>query len=77
MSNDETRLKKYVDRYFRRYNGIKGQPWPTVRRAAKSLRWSMAKVQDVVEGCGEGLHLESYFTRPPEELGEHFVTTGY
>lgn len=73
---DEERLKRYVERHFRKWNGIGPRyPFPTVRRTAKSLRWSMAKVQDVVEGCGEGLMLTSYFTRPAQPLADHFVET--
>ena len=74
--NDEQRLMRYVERHFRRNNGHNTMyPFPTVRKASKSLRWSMARVVDTVEGCGEGIMLTSYFTRPESPIGEHFVET--
>ena len=74
MGKDEKKLADYVRRWHKRNNGKVCEPWPTVRLAAKSMRWSMKRVEETVEGCGEGLMLESYFTAPPEPLADHFVT---
>lgn len=73
---DEDRLYWYAERHFQRHNGKNMAPWPTVRKASKALRWSQAKVVEVIEGCGTGdMFLSSYFVRPPDPIAEHFVET--
>lgn len=64
--NTHDRVQGYVRRYFKRH-----AQWPTVRHISKALCMRQGEVeQEAQEGP---LMLTSYFVRPPDPLGEHFV----
>lgn len=66
---DAQRLGAYVAGFFGRHRREK---WPTVRQAARALRWTQVHVEEVVEGDGDGrLLLSMYDIRDP--LGDWFV----
>jgi hypothetical protein len=66
---DAQRLGAYVAGFFGRHRREK---WPTVRQAARALRWTQVRVEEVVEGSSDGrLMLSMYSTRDP--LGDWFV----
>lgn len=68
---DHERLALYVERYFRRRSATQ---WPTVREAAKALRWSVERVESAVEGDPDGLLALTYYNVAwSVPLGDKFV----
>jgi hypothetical protein len=69
--NDSARLSRYVEGVFTRSGSTE---WPTVRKAARSLGWTLTRVEDAVEGDPDAnLFLSSYFAKPEPPLAEHFI----
>ncbi len=68
---DHQRLSLYVERFFARSGNTE---WPTVRQAARALRWRMERVEATCDGDPESeLFLSSYHAYPEPTLAEHFV----
>lgn len=68
---DHYELARYAERFFRRHEKT---AWPTVRQAARALRWSYERVRDAAEGDPESkLMLTAYNTQPEQPLAAHFV----
>jgi hypothetical protein len=66
---DHEYVWRYVERFFAAHSRTE---WPTVRRVARSLRWTQQRVSDAVDGDPDGrTFLSSYQGEYP--LGEHFV----
>jgi hypothetical protein len=66
---DAQKLGAYVAGFFGRHRREK---WPTIRQAARALRWTQVRVEEVVEGNSDGrLMLSMYDLRDP--LGDWFV----
>ena len=70
MMRDPQRLGIYAERFLQRHAMTE---FPTVARAAKSLRWPQARVEQACEDSGYVLALTAYYTVTPQTLGEHFV----
>lgn len=65
---DADTLFAYVERFFRRSAWTE---WPTVRRAARTLKWPQARVADAIAGDAMArMFMTSVFNR---ELGNQFV----
>lgn len=58
--------------YVRRYCGRKPGEYPTVRQAARALNVGQRDIESAVDDH-EDLELTSYFTNPPQLLGDHFI----
>jgi hypothetical protein len=70
---DHARLRAYAERFFQRSGRTK---FPTVRRAAKSLGWTQARVEKAAEGDPDGaLMMTQFNTGKQEPLAERFVET--
>lgn len=65
-------LTSYVHARFRRTGGIRGECWPTIRQAAKGLRWSQARVEQAIEDA-EHLDTQAYYCHPPQPRHEHEI----
>lgn len=67
---DAQRLGAYVASFFGRHRREK---WPTVRQAARALRWTQEHVEEIAndEAYGGRLMLSSFFFDDP--IGDHFV----
>lgn len=65
--NDMERLVRYAERYY-----AKNRDWPTVRRAAQSLKLKQSDVVQLTDD-GDELCLDSYFVNPPLPVAESFV----
>lgn len=68
---DHLRLSQYVEEFFRRSGNT---DWPTVRQAARALRWSYRRVEQACDDEPDGqLFTSSYYTTPETPFGEHFI----
>jgi hypothetical protein len=68
---DPQKLSRYVEQVFAESGKTR---WPTVRQAARAMRWTQTRVEATCDGDpDEELFLSSYYTAVPEPLGEHFV----
>lgn len=64
-------LAQYAERFFRR---SKKTAWPTVRQAARALRWTYERVENTIEGDPESkLMLTAYNSSSEPSLGHQFV----
>jgi hypothetical protein len=68
---DHDRLALYTARYFARH---RRERWPTVRQAARSLRWTIPRTIGAVAGDPhDRMYETSYYTYPEPPLGEHYI----
>lgn len=66
---DAQRLGAYVAGFFGRHRREK---WPTIRQAARALRWTQVRVEEVVEGSRDGRLMLSMYSLQ-DSLGDWFV----
>lgn len=67
--NDHARLLAYVDRFVAKHGF-----WPRAGRAARALGWSVARVEDAVEGDPScRLYSTSFHTFHGYPFADHFI----
>lgn len=70
--DDYGRLHAYVERFFARSGNT---TFPTVKQAAKAMGLKQAEVFEVVEEHSGVMFLTSYFTDPPQRIGEYYINS--
>ena len=68
---DHERLSAYIERYFTQHDRTQ---WPTVREAAKALRWTQERVESAIDGDPDGLLALTYYNVAWDvPIGDKFV----
>lgn len=70
--SDYERVVRYVER---RFAASRWTAYPTVREVARAIGLTFVEVETVASSGDGNLQLTSYYTEPPEPLGDHFVET--